>query len=349
MNLLIATDAWHPQVNGVVRTLDTTARIARTRGFNVRVVSPDDFAQLPNPLYPEIALALAWPHRIHAISSRFRPDYVHIATEGPIGHATRKYCRLKNWRFTTSYHTKFAEYLETLTGIPNRLSYRVLRWFHNQASAVMVATPSLEADLIALGFNSPIRRWSRGVDLSLFRPRSEKKRINLKPVLLYVGRVSKEKGLDDFLKIDRPSTKIVVGDGPAREELAKRYPDVNFLGYLKGAALADAYAAADLFVFPSRTDTFGIVMIEAMACGLPVAAYPVTGPIDIITRPELGALDSDLGLAVERALRDGRPDACIAEASRYSWDSCTDQFLSNLVPANQKIHAGTGYPFVRKI
>jgi glycosyltransferase involved in cell wall biosynthesis len=332
LNILIATDAWHPQINGVVRTLDTTARTLRDLGHRVRVVSPADFGKLPNPLYPEISLALPWPHRVDALIRSFRPDCLHIATEGPIGHVFRRHCRVRGWNFTTSYHTKFPEYLQTLAGVPERWPYRILRWFHNGASAVMVSTPSLEGDLKARGFTAPLRRWSRGVDLNQFQPQPKGPSEFPRPILLYVGRVSAEKGLEDFLKLNVPGTKVVVGDGPSKEELTRRYPDAKFLGYRRGADLATAYAAADLFVFPSRTDTFGIVMIEAMACGLPVAAYPVTGPIDIVTRPELGALDDDLGRAVERALAFGDPKACAAEARRYTWENSTDQFLSNLVP-----------------
>ncbi len=336
MNILIATDAWHPQINGVVRTLDTTARTLRAFGHAVRVVSPDDFDQLPNPLYPEIPLALPWPHRVDTLARQFRPDCVHIATEGPIGHMVRRHCRMRGWSFSTSYHTKFPEYLNALAGVPEPWSYRVLRWFHNGASSVMVSTPSLEADLKARGFTAPIRRWSRGVDLKLFQPIPKGPSHFPRPILLYVGRVSAEKGLEDFLKLNVPGTKVVVGDGPAKDELARRYPDAKFLGYRKGAALAAEYAAADLFVFPSRTDTFGIVMIEAMACGLPVAAYPVTGPIDIVTRPELGALDDDLARAVERALESGVPSACTEAAGRYTWERCSEQFLSNLVPVKSR-------------
>jgi glycosyltransferase involved in cell wall biosynthesis len=330
--ILIATDAWHPQVNGVVRTLDTTTRILRQLGHAVEVVSPDCFSKLSVPFYPEIPFSLPAPHRIDTLVRRFGPEHVHIATEGPIGHMVRRHCTRRGWKFSTSYHTKFPEYLHRLIGFPESWAYRILRWFHNGAGTVMVATPSLEADLKSRGFASPIRRWSRGVDLTLFQPKPKEVGPYPRPVLLYVGRVSAEKGIDDFLKLDTPGTKVVVGDGPAREELTKRYPDAVFLGYRKGATLADCYASADLFVFPSKTDTFGLVMIEALACGLPVAAYPVTGPIDIITRPELGALDDDLGRAVEIAMRTGDPAACAEEGRRYTWENCTNQFLGNLVP-----------------
>jgi glycosyltransferase involved in cell wall biosynthesis len=216
--------------------------------------------------------------------------------------------------------------------VPEGVTYRILRWFHNGSSALMVATPSLEADLRRRGFTAPMRRWSRGVDLGLFRPRPPGATPHPRPVLLYVGRVSAEKGVEDFLRLKSAGTKLVIGDGPARADLERRYPEAVFLGYRKGEDLAECYAAADLFVFPSRTDTFGIVLIEALACGVPVAAYPVTGPADIVTRPELGALDDDLGAAVERALRTGDRAACAAEGRTYTWENCTRQFLGNLVP-----------------
>jgi glycosyltransferase involved in cell wall biosynthesis len=263
---------------------------------------------------------------------RFEPDHVHIATEGPIGLLVRRYCRLRGWHFSTSYHTRFPEYLRELAGVPEGLSYRYLRWFHNGSAALMVATPSLEADLKRRGFTAPMRRWSRGVDLSLFRPRPREESSYPRPVLLYVGRVSHEKGVEDFLRLKTAGTKVVVGDGPARSELGRKYPDAVFLGYRKGQALADAYASADLFVFPSKTDTFGIVVIEALASGLPVAAYPATGPVDIVTDEKLGALDEDLGRAVSRALSTGDPVACAAEGRKYTWESCTRQFVGNLVP-----------------
>jgi glycosyltransferase involved in cell wall biosynthesis len=330
--ILIATDAWHPQVNGVVTTLSTTAARLRGRGHPVEVVSPDGYPQVPVPFYPEIRLALPAPGEVGRRVVGFRPDHVHIATEGPIGQMVRGLCARRRWRFTTSYHTRFPEYLRTLTGAPEAWSYRVMRWFHNAASAVLVATPSLERELVGRGFTAPIRRWSRGVDVGRFKPGPKPPVPYPRPVLLYVGRVSAEKGLDDFLKLDTPGTKVVVGDGPARAELQARYPAARFLGYRTGADLAAEYAAADLFVFPSRTDTFGIVLIEALASGLPVAAYPVTGPVDIITDPGCGALNDDLGRAVAAALAAGDPAACARTAAGYTWDRCTDQFAAALVP-----------------
>jgi glycosyltransferase involved in cell wall biosynthesis len=216
--------------------------------------------------------------------------------------------------------------------VPEGLTYRFLRWFHDAGASLMVATPSLEQELTARGFRGPVRRWSRGVDLGTFRPRPKGESPYPRPVLLYAGRVSAEKNLPAFLSLDVPGTKVVVGDGPARAELEKRFPETKFLGYRTGEALGECYAAADLFVFPSRTDTFGLVVIEALASGLPVAAFPVTGPLDTVTRPELGALDDDLGEAVRRALRDGDPAACAAEGAKYTWEACTRQFLANEVP-----------------
>jgi glycosyltransferase involved in cell wall biosynthesis len=330
--ILIVTDAWHPQVNGVVRTLGTTVRHLQALGHTVEVLEPSGFPQLPVPFYPEIRVALPRPGRVYDRVRRFRPDHVHISTEGPLGLLVRRFCKLRGWRFSTSYHTKFPEYLHTLARVPERWTYRFLRWFHNGGSSLMVATPSLEADLLARGFRGPVRRWSRGVELTLFRPRPKVDPGYPRPVLLYAGRVSAEKGVADFLALDTPGTKVVVGDGPARAELEKRFPAAKFLGYRRGEQLAECYSQADLFVFPSKTDTFGLVMIEALASGLPVAAYPVTGPVDIVTRPELGALADDLGEAVRRALRTGDPGACVAEGRRYTWEACTGQFLGNLVP-----------------
>ncbi|MFO0796876.1 MAG: glycosyltransferase family 1 protein [Gemmataceae bacterium] len=329
--VLIATDAWHPQVNGVVRSLDTTARTLRQWGHTVEVVEPTTFASYPVPFYPEIRLALPRPGRVYDRVRRFRPDHVHIATEGPLGLLVRRFCRRVGWKFSTSYHTRFPEYLKELARVPLGPTYRFLRWFHDAAAVMMVATPSLEKELVSRGFRPPIRRWSRGVDLGIFHPRP-KPEAYPRPVMLYVGRVSHEKNIEDFLKLGVPGTKLVVGDGPARAELERKYPAAVFLGYRKGEALGEVYAAADVFVFPSRTDTFGIVVIEALASGLPVAAYPATGPIDIITRDALGAIDNDLGAAVRRALQAGDPAACAAEGASYTWERCTRQFFENLVP-----------------
>ncbi len=330
--ILIATDAWHPQVNGVVRTLDTTARLLREMGHAVEVVEPSCYFALPVPFYPEVPLCLPRCGRVYDRVRRFRPDHVHVSTEGPLGLLVRRYCRLRGWAFTTSYHTRFPEYLRRLVGAPESLTYRFLRWFHGRSAGMMVATPSLERELKGRGFTPPMRRWLRGVDLSVFYPRPKPAVPHPRPVLLYVGRVSHEKNVEDFLALKTAGTKLVVGDGPARADLERKYPDAVFLGYRKGPALGEVYAAADVFVFPSRTDTFGIVVIEALASGLPVAAYPATGPIDTVTNERLGALDENLGKAVERALRTGDPTACAAEGRTYTWENCTRQFLANLVP-----------------
>ena len=337
--ILIATDAWHPQVNGVVRTLDTTARTLRGLGHTVEVLEPGAFASVPAPFYPEIRVPLPLPSQVCERLRRFRPDHIHIATEGMIGVSVRRHCRKWGWAFTTSYHTRFPEYLRKLIHMPEPWTYRFLRWFHRRAGSMMVATPSLESELVGRGFVPPIRRWSRGVDLSVFHPRPEMKaaRDLPGPVLLYVGRVSHEKNIEDFLRLPVPGTKLVVGDGPAREELERRYPEVKFLGYRSGTALGEVYASADLFVFPSRTDTFGLVVVEALASGLPVAAFPVTGPKDILTSDRLGALDDDLARAVRKALAMCDPAACVAHGRSFTWENCTKQFLTNLVPVRTPV------------
>jgi glycosyltransferase involved in cell wall biosynthesis len=331
MRILLATDAWRPQVNGVVRTWETSIEHLRRRGHEVDVIEPGLFANFPIPFYKEIRLAIPPRRKITALIRHFAPHVVHIATEGPIGLAVRAFCVRSRWRFSTSYHSKFPEYLHELAHVPVGWSYRFLRWFHGGSSAVMVSTPSLEAELRARGFHN-LCRWSRGVDLSLFMPRPKTWTQYPRPILLYVGRVSKEKNIEAFLALKHGGTKIVVGDGPMRERLQREYPEAVFLGYRKAEALAETYANADLFVFPSRTDTFGLVMIEAMACGVPVAAYPVVGPIDIVTDPEVGCLDEDLSRAVQVALERGRPEACVRHARQFTWERCTDQLLANFVP-----------------
>jgi glycosyltransferase involved in cell wall biosynthesis len=331
--ILIATDAWHPQVNGVVRTLDTTARLLGEFGHVVEIVEPSSYYAIPVPFYPEIGVCLPRPGRIYDRIRRFRPDHIHIATEGPIGLLVHRHCCLRGLRFSTSYHTRFPEYLRRLAYVPECLTYHFLSRFHGRSGGMMVATPSLEKELLSRGFPAPIRRWSRGVDLSVFFPRPKPEVPYKRPILLYVGRVSHEKNIEAFLTLKTAGTKLLVGDGPARSELERKYPDVVFLGYRQGQALGEVYAAADVFVFPSVTDTFGIVVIEALASGLPVAAYPVTGPIDTVIREEYGSLHPDLGEAVHRALRSGDPAACARQGRKYTWENCTRQFEKNLVPA----------------
>ncbi len=330
--IVLATDAWYPQVNGVVRTMDMTAQTLRAFGHEVDVVEPTGMLSVGVPFYPEIRVCFPRTGPLAKRILNFKPDHVHVTTEGPLGLAVRAFCRNRGWRFSTSYHTKFPEYLKRLAWVPETLTYRVLRWFHNAATPLMVATPSLEAELKRRGFTAPIARWSRGVDGKLFRPRPKADAPWPRPILLYVGRVSAEKNIEAFLKLKAAGTKVVVGDGPARAWLEKQYPDAKFLGYKTGEDLAACYAMADLFVFPSLTDTFGLVVIEALACGVPVAAFPATGPVDIITNDQLGKCDDDLEKAVESALRTGDREACIAEATKYTWENCTRQFEHNLVP-----------------
>jgi len=330
--IVLVTDAWYPQVNGVVRTTDMTARTLHSFGHTVEVVEPGGLFALSVPFYPEVRMCLPRNGPLSKRLLAFAPDYLHITTEGPLGLAVRQFCRNRDWAFSTSYHTKFPEYLKRLAYIPEAVTYFYLRWFHSKSRPLMTATSSLEAELKARGFQAPIERWSRGVDSTLFRPRAKLKAEYATPILLYVGRVSSEKNVEAFLKLDTPGTKVIVGDGPARASLQKQYPQTKFLGYRKGEDLAACYAMADLFVFPSITDTFGLVVIEALASGLPVAAFPATGPVDIITRPELGCCDEDLAVAVRNALTHGKRDACIEEAKKYSWENCTREFERNLLP-----------------
>lgn len=336
MRVLISTDAWAPQVNGVVRTLETLGRELVRLGHHVRFVTPQGFRTFPMPTYPEIKLALFARRAVGRIIDEFQPDAIHIATEGPLGLATRRNCMRRGLSFTTSFHTRFPEYINARFGIPTSWPYAGLRWFHGPATAVMVATRRLESDLVKRGFKN-LRLWSRGVDIDLFKP-GEKDWLELpRPVFLYVGRVAIEKSVEDFLKLDLPGSKMVVGDGPQLAELRERYPHVLFTGPKFGQELARHYAACDAFVFPSRTDTFGLVVLEALASGLPVAAYPVDGPIDIIgDNTAVGALNENLRDAALRALKLS-PQACRLFAMQFSWEACTRQFLTNLaVPKDER-------------
>ncbi len=331
--ILIVSDAWTPQVNGVVRTLATVAHELRAMGHAVEVIGPDRFRTLPCPTYPDIRLALRPGRRLAAMIAAFQPDALHIATEGPLGLAARRWARREGVAFTTAFHTRFAEYLRARTRIPLRPTYAWLRRFHGAACGTMVATESLRADLAARGFGH-LRPWSRGVDLDLFRPDPREDWDLPRPVFLYVGRVAVEKNIGAFLDLDLPGSKVVVGDGPALAGLRRRYPGVRFTGKRQGAALAASYAGADAFVFPSRTDTFGLVLLEALACGTPVAAFPVSGPRDVLAGAHgtVGALDEDLRAAALAALGADRA-ACRAYAERFSWRACAETFLEYLVPA----------------
>lgn len=325
VSILIVTDAWHPQVNGVVRTLERLATELRGRGHGVALLTPERFASIPMPTYPDIRLACPWPGEVGRLIREARPTHVHIATEGPLGVIARRYCLRHGLRFTTSYHTRFPEYLRARLPVPEAVSYAWLRSFHNAAGATLVATPSLSEDLRSRGFKT-IRPWTRGVDTQAFSPVRRRDLGLARPIFLSVGRISVEKNLPTFLDLDLPGSKIVVGDGPELEALRARYPGAVFAGKRIGEDLARLYASCDVFVFPSRTDTFGIVLLEALASGLPVAAYPVTGPLDIFSDGLGGIVDDDLGAACRAALRI-EPAAARLKASHYSWDACTDLFL----------------------
>lgn len=330
--ILIVTDAWSPQVNGVVRTLQSVRAELERMGATVEVISPDLFRSIPCPTYPEIRLALATRRTVGARIAAFDPDALHIATEGPLGVAARGWALKRGYGFTTAYHTQFPDYVAQRTGLPANLFWRYIRWFHAPSLAIMVSTPAISAELAAQGLSNSAR-WGRGVDLSCFGPdvpRHPAFAALARPAQLYVGRVAVEKNIEAFLESPHPGAKVVVGDGPALEGLKRRYPDVTFLGALRGQSLASAYASADVFVFPSRTDTFGLVMIEALACGTPVAAFPVTGPVDVLN-DEVGAMDEDLARATEAALTRDRA-ACVAYGQGFTWTASARQFMDALTP-----------------
>jgi glycosyltransferase involved in cell wall biosynthesis len=330
MRIVIVTDAWTPQVNGVVRTYQTLKGVMEGMGHGLAFITPLQFRAIPCPTYPEIRLALFPGRRLARLIEAAQPAAIHIATEGPLGLAARKYCLKRKLPFTTAFHTKFPEYVHARSRLPVRWGYAAMRWFHGPSQAVMVATQGIEDELRDWGVGR-IRRWTRGVDTELFRPR-DKAFLDLpRPVSLYVGRVAVEKNIEAFLKLDLPGTKLVVGDGPQKAELARRYPDVVFVGAKAGEDLAAHYAAADVFVFPSRTDTFGLVLLEALASGVPVAAYPVAGPRDVLGDAPVGVLDEDLRAAALGALGVS-PEACRAFALKRGWSASAEQFLGNLAP-----------------
>ena len=349
LRICIVTDAWHPQVNGVVRTLDTLRQELRAIGHRVLMVTPKRFHTMPMPTYPEIQLSLNIPFRLAAMLDKFKPDAIHIATEGPLGWAARHYCVRNGIRFTTAYHTAFPEYMSARSPFPADWFYPIFRRFHALSEGVLVATPTVRDQLMEKGFDNLVP-WTRGVDTRQFYPRPSARFDFPGPTYLYVGRVAIEKNIEAFLDLDKPGTKVVVGDGPARKELEAKYPDARFLGPLFGDALAEAYSAADVFVFPSKTDTFGLVMIEALACGTPVAAFPVQGPLDVVgadgrgpfpdgSSPQIASLNEDLGEAIDEALGLDR-EACARMASVYSWDKVAEQFVSALQLRRPRPEAG---------
>jgi 1,2-diacylglycerol 3-alpha-glucosyltransferase/glucuronosyltransferase len=327
MKVLVATDAWRPQVNGVVRTLNSLARAANKLGVAIDFLSPEGFTTFPVPTYPGLRLALPGRRLIARRIEESRPDAIHIATEGPIGFAVRSYCRRRGRPFTTSYTTRFPEYISARSPIPENVIYAALRWFHSAAAVTMVATPSLMAELGERGFGN-LGMWTRGVDVDLFRPDRAIALDLPRPIFVTLGRVAVEKNLEAFLRLDLPGTKVVIGTGPQEAQLKRRYPDAKFLGHMDNGVLAAHLAAADVFVFPSRTDTFGIVQLEALASGLPIAAFPVTGPKDVVADNPIGVLDEDLSRACMAALRLPR-DGCREFALRYSWENSAKQFIGH--------------------
>ncbi len=347
MRIALATDAWFPQVNGVVRTLAATVAELDRRGYEVELITPARFMTLPMPGYNSIRLAVAPRFGARRILNQFRPDIVHIATEGPIGWSARSWCKAHRVPFTSAFHTRFPDYAAVRTGMSAERFWPLMRRFHAQSRAVLAATETLAEELTSRGIER-VRPWSRGIDRWLFRPDHEPHPVLTdlpRPILLNVGRIAAEKNLEAFLDLDTPGTKVVIGDGPDRARLEAVYPAAVFLGSLAGEELASAYCAADCFVFPSRTDTFGLVVIEALACGLPVAGFPVAGPLDIVGRggrgpandfaATIGVLDDNLALAVDCALQLDRIAAAVYGA-RFSWEAATDQFLAALESAVEK-------------
>lgn len=332
MKILIVTDAWLPQVNGVVMTLRNTIEHLREAGHEVERISPEQFDSMPCPTYPEIRLSVLPGAQVARRIEELAPEAIHIATEGPLGFAARRHCRRRGLAFTTSYHTQFPQYLRMRAPIPLAWSYAALRRFHGAARRCMVSTPTVQAELEARGFTNVVR-WRRGVDTQLFRPREPGWLGLPRPVAAYVGRVSVEKNVEAFLAMEWHGSKLVIGDGPARARLEARYPLASFVGFRHGEDLARHLADADVMVFPSRTDTFGLVNLEALACGVPVAAYPVQGPRDVLRAGVTGVLDDDLAAAALGALALDR-SAARAQALDWSWEACTAEFLANLAPVS---------------
>lgn len=332
LKIIIATDAWKPQLNGVVRTLDTLGRILTDFGNEVRYITPNDFKSVPLPSYSEIRLSLLPNRKVAKIINDFQPDAIHIATEGPLGRAARRFCKRRQYPFTTSFHTRFAEYANERWKVPTSWGYSILRDFHKDGETMMVATPGLVEELTERKFGD-MKLWARGVDLEQFVP-GDRALLDKheRPVFLYVGRLAVEKSIEDFLEADLPGTKVIVGEGPQREELEAKYTNAVFVGSKFGDELTQYYQAADVFVFPSRTDTFGLVNVEALACGVPVAAYPVRGPLEILDGAPIGCgvMDEDLTKACLSAYENRDPVACRTWAENFSWEAATRQFITNL-------------------
>ncbi|WP_417309876.1 glycosyltransferase family 4 protein [Devosia sp.] len=330
-SVLIVTDAWRPQINGVVRSIERIVEELERRGIAVTMLTPADFKTFPMPGYGEIRLSRTLMGPVYARIEAANPDAIHIATEGPLGLIARRWCRRNRFPFSTAYHTQFPEYLRARLPVPLRVSYRFLRWFHGAASHCLVGTPHLKQLLEQRGFRN-VDIWQKGVDTALFNPARRKSLPHAGPVFLYVGRVAVEKNVEAFLDLKLPGTKLIVGGGPALEKLRAAYPEAVFVGPKEGEELAGYFASADVFVFPSKTDTFGLVLLESLASGTPVAAYPVTGPLDVIGDAPVGVLDEDLGRAATAALERPR-DGCRSYAEGFSWSASADQFLRFLPSA----------------
>jgi glycosyltransferase involved in cell wall biosynthesis len=335
LRIAIVTDAWRPQTNGVVRTLTETSKCLRQQGHDVLLVTPGEFRTVPCPSYPEIQLSLFPRRQVFEALDDFLPDALHVATEGPLGLAGRRWGIRRRRPFTTAYHTQFPRYVRARVPLPAALSYGFLRWFHGPAVRTLVPTESIRSELAERGFPSLVI-WGRGVDTDLFRPERATGLVGQRPIMMYMGRVAVEKNIEAFLSLDLPGTKYVVGDGPALAGLRRRYSQAIFTGARYGQDLAACLASADVFVFPSRTDTFGLVLLEAMACGLPVAAYPVSGPIDVVEQGRTGILHEDLGVAITAALVLNR-QSCRDSAHQRSWESATRVFLENLAAPDDGI------------
>ena len=343
MRIAIVSDAWRPQINGVVRTIETIARLLQAEGHEVEVFGPDRFRTLPCPTYPEIRLSLFPASRLHHMLKLFAPDAIHLVTEGPLGWAARAFCRKRDIPFTTAYHTRFPEYVHARIRIPVAWSYAFVRWFHAPSAAVLVVAQSIRYELTARGFTNLVP-WSRGVDITAFKPRPREQLQDPRPIWLYAGRLAVEKNINAFLDLDLPGTKWVVGGGPQMKELQRRYKGARFFGSVGSEELSARYAQADCFVFPSRTDTFGLVMVEALASGVPVAGYPVPGPLDVVTTPKVGALNEDLRTACLAAI-DCEPADCRAHAETFTWAQCAIQFRNALRP----IPRSTWQPLKRRV
>ncbi len=328
MRIAIVSDAWRPQINGVVRTIETVSRLLQAEGHEVEVFGPDRFRTLPCPTYPEIRLSLFPAARLAHMLKLYAPDAIHLVTEGPLGWAARGFCLKRNIPFTTAYHTRFPEYVHARVRLPLAWSYALVRRFHAPSAAVLVVARSIREELGARGFKNLVP-WSRGVDIAAFKPRKREEVGDKRPIWLYAGRLAIEKNIKDFLDLDLPGTKWVVGGGPQYRELKRRYKDAHFFGSVDTEELSYRYAQADCFVFPSRTDTFGLVMVEALASGVPVAAYPVPGPLDVVTTPKVGALNEDLRAACLAAINCNSAD-CRAHAETFTWAGCARQFRDAL-------------------